>query len=107
MILGGTRSTFGEQNQSIRLTAPSVGFGTAGRTDKVFNEATETLNLGKTSPGAQFSASGFGAQPSSKNTTSPAYHMGARYPGVTAPLFPSFPVFILNMFSKHKPNAQI
>lgn len=54
MILGGTRSTFGEQNQSIRLTAPSVGFGTAGRTDKVFNEATETLNLGKTSPGAQF-----------------------------------------------------
>lgn len=79
MILGGTRSTFGEQNQSIRLTAPAVGFGTSGRTDKVYNEATETLNLGKNSPGAAFSSSGFGIQPSSKNPNAPAYHMGARY----------------------------
>lgn len=78
MILGGTKSTFGEQTLSLRNTAPAYGFGTAGRTDKLYNDATESLNLGKNSPGAQLTSSSFGPQASSKNANAPTYHLGAR-----------------------------
>lgn len=78
--VGGTLSTFGDQILSTKTTQPKHGFGTSGRTEKVYDKAWETRMLGRTSPGASYQvASAFGDQALTRNQNAPAYRFGGKH----------------------------